>query len=209
MTKVSHGLWLGDAPLLLASQSAARQGLLAAAGIPFEAVASGIDERDVEAPLLAKGAIADTIAAHLARAKAEAVAKRHKGRLVLGADQTLEFAGRLLAKPATQAEARAQLLSFSRRSHNLHSALCLMRDETVLFSAVDFARLTCRPFTADFVDRYMAIAGDAALATVGAYQIEGLGIQLFDKIEGDYATIMGLPLLPLLAYLRREGLLAS
>ena len=193
--------------MLLASQSESRQALLAAAGIPFEAIASGIDERRVEASL--RGASGAEVAAHLARAKAQAVAARHPGRLVLGADQTLDFEGRVFAKPATRAEARAQLLGFSGKTHRLNSALCLMRDETVLFAAVVPARLTCRAFTAEFVDRYMAAAGDDALKSVGAYQVEGLGIHLFEKIEGDHATILGLPLLPLLAYLRNENLVAE
>jgi septum formation protein len=208
MTKVDS-LWRAKAPLLLASQSASRQALLASAGIPFEAIASGIDERAVEAPLRAKGASGADIAAHLARAKAQALAAGHKDRLVLGADQTLEFAGQILAKPATRAEARAQLLSFSGKTHELHSALCLMRDDAVLFTTVVAARLTCRAFGAEFVDRYMAAVGDDVMKSVGAYRVEGLGIHLFEKIEGDHATILGLPLLPLIAYLRSEDFVAE
>ena len=209
MSEQSQGLWQAKAPLLLASRSGARQALLAAAGIPFEAVASDIDERSVEAPLRAHAASGAEVAAHLARAKAQAVAARHRGRLVLGADQTLDFEGCIFAKPATRAEARTQLLGFSGKTHELHSALCLMRDETVLFTVTVPARLTCRAFTAEFVDRYMAAAGDDVLNSVGAYQIEGLGIHLFEKIEGDHATILGLPLLPLLDYLRHENLVAE
>lgn len=207
--KTSEGLWQATAPLLLASQSASRQALLAAAGIPFETIASGIDERGVEAPLHAKGASGAEVAAHLAHAKAQAVAAQHPDRLVLGADQTLDFEGRIFAKPATRSEARAQLIAFAGKTHRLNSALCLMRGDRVLFATVVPAHLTCRAFTAEFVDRYLAAAGDAALQSVGAYQIEGLGIHLFEKIEGDHATILGLPLLPLIAYLRRENFVAE
>ncbi|HEY1736600.1 MAG TPA: Maf family protein [Methylovirgula sp.] len=206
---MSEGLLLGDAPLLLASTSAARRQLLTAAGIPFEAMASGVNEREVEAPLLAKGGRPDIVAEHLARAKAHAVASRAKGRFVLGADQTLDFEGRLVTKPASEAEARAQLLSFSGKQHRLHSALCLARHGQILFETVATSKLVCRAFSAEFIDSYMRAVGDGVLASVGAYQIEGLGVHLFEKIEGDHATIMGLPLLPLLAHLRREGLIVA
>jgi septum formation protein len=200
-----HGFWQAEAALILASKSAARQALLAAARIPFETIAGAIDERAVEAPLLANGASPAKIAACLAEAKARAVALLRPGRLVLGADQTLGFEHRTFAKPATLAEARAQLLRFSGKTHELHSALCLLRDDRILFETVATARLTCRAYGADFIDRYIEAAGDAVLESVGSYQIEGLGIHLFDKIDGDHATILGLPLLPLLAFLREEG----
>lgn len=209
MTSFMHGLWQGKTPLVLASKSASRQALLKAAGIPFETVASGIDEREVEEPLLQKGASAAAIAAHLAFAKAQAVAVKAPGRYVLGADQTLAFEGRVLAKPASRAEARAQLIAFAGKTHALHSALALVRDQTTVFETVVTAQLTCRAYDEAFVARYLESAGDAVLASVGAYQLEGLGIHLFAKIEGDQATILGLPLLPLLDCLRREGLLAG
>lgn len=202
------GLWLSDAPLILASNSKARQALLAAAAIPFEAIPSSVDERSLEASLLEKNAGASEIAARLAAAKAASVAERCPGRLVLGADQTLLFAGRIFSKPATIADARAQLLGFSGKTHELQSALCVMRDREILFRTVAIARLTCRTYSEDFVDRYLAVAGDAVLSSVGAYQLEGAGIHLFEKIEGDSATILGLPLLPLLGFLRREGCVA-
>ncbi len=190
---------------MLASRSSARQALLAAAQIPFESVAGTIDERLAEAPLREQGASARAIATHLARAKAHSVSVLQRGRLVLGADQTLSFEGRIVSKPATIAEARAQLAGFSGRTHELHSALCVARDGLTLFETVAPARLSCRSFDADFIDRYIEAAGDAVLTSVGAYQIEGLGIHLFERVEGDHATILGLPLLPLLAFLRREG----
>lgn len=200
-----HSLWLGKTPLLLASKSVSRRTLLAAAQIPFDFVDSAIDERAVEGPLLQQGASPATIATRLARAKAQAVAGQHADRLVLGADQTLEFAGKIFSKPASLAEARRQLIGFSGRTHALHSALCLAQNDTVVFETVVTARLTCRPFTEDFVDRYLEAAGDKVLSSVGAYQLEGLGIHLFEKIEGDHTTILGLPLLPLLDVLRRDG----
>jgi septum formation protein len=197
------GLWRGKAPLLLASKSEARRALLAAAGIPFETVVAEIDERALEVPLRKEGAAA--IAAHLARAKALAVSGRKPDRLVVGADQTLALDGEIFAKPRGHSEAKAQLARLSGRSHTLYSALCVARADRVLFEAVASATLTCRALGADLIDRYLAAAGESALASVGAYQIEGLGIHLFERIDGDHATILGLPLLPLLAFLRQEG----
>lgn len=202
-----HGLWRGKAPLLLASKSAARCVLLAAAGIPFEAVAAEIDERVLEAPLRKEGAA--KIAAHLARAKALAVSGQKSDRLVVGADQTLALDGEIFAKPRDFHEAKVQLARLSGRSHTLHSALCVARDEKALFETVASATLTCRILSADFIDLYLEAVGETALTSVGAYQIEGLGIHLFERIEGDHATILGLPLRPLLAFLRQEGSLAG
>ena len=203
------GLWRNKMSLVLASQSATRQALLAAAKIPFESITSTIDERMIEMPLRQKGASAVEVAARLAQAKAHAVSSAKPGRLVLGADQTLSFEGRIFSKPATIAEARAQLAGFSGRTHELHSALCVARDAVTLFETVVTARLTCRKFSADFISCYMEAAGDAVLSSVGAYQIEGIGLHLFERIEGDHTTILGLPLLPLLAFLRREGSLVE
>lgn len=203
------GLWQNKMPLVLASQSAARQMLLAAAKIPFESIASGIDERLIETPLRQKGASAAAIAVHLAQAKAHAVSVVKPHRLVVGADQTLSFEGKTFSKPTTISEAQAQLAGFSGRTHELHSALCVARDSIILFETVVTARLTCRSFSSDFINRYMEAAGDAVLTSVGAYQIEGIGLHLFERIEGDQATILGLPLLPLLGFLRREGSLAE
>jgi len=204
-----HGLWRNKMPLLLASQSATRQTLLKSVGIPFETVASGIDERLVEMPLREKSASSAEIAAHLAEAKARSVASKQRDRLVLGADQTLSFEGRTFSKPETITQARAQLAAFSGRTHELHSALCVARDKTIMFATVVTARLTCRSFGQDFIDHYMATVGEAVLTSVGAYQIEGIGLHLFERIEGDHSTILGLPLLPLLDFLRREGSLVG
>jgi len=201
-------LWRGKAPLVLASKSAARRALLEAAGLPFEVSAADIDERAAEMPLRAKGAVPETIAAHLARAKAIGVSKQKLQQLVIGADQVLALDGEIFSKPQTLAAAKGQLQKFSGRTHALHSALCVARDGNVLFETVATARLTCRALSADFIDRYLAAAGEAVLASVGAYQLEGLGIHLFETIDGDQATILGLPLLALLAFLREEGSLA-
>jgi nucleoside triphosphate pyrophosphatase len=202
-------LWLAEAPLVLASKSTARRALLASAELPFEVMAAEIDERAIEAPLRATGAAAEAIAAHLARAKALAVSDQAPHRLVLGADQVLALDGEVFSKPADREAAKAQLLKLSGRAHALQSALCIARGGKVLFETVSTAKMTCRVLRPAFIDGYLAAAGDAILASVGAYQLEGLGIHLFEKIEGDQATILGLPLLPLLAFLREEGSLAG
>lgn len=204
-----QGLWQGKMPLVLASKSASRRALLSAAHIPFDFLDSGIDERAVEMPLLAAGASPATVAVELAREKARAVAATHHDRLVLGADQALAFDGKLYTKPATLAEARQQLIGFSGQTHALHSALCLFFEHEIVFEIEVAAHLTCWPFGPEFVDRYIAAAGDTVLTSVGAYQLEGLGIHLFEKIDGDHTTILGLPMLPLLAFLRRDGWLAA
>jgi septum formation protein len=201
------GFWRGTAPLVLASQSPARQGLLSAAGVPFEICAAAIDERGIEAPLVASGANAADIALHLSRAKALPVSGEKRGQLVIGADQTLCLEGRLFGKPAGRAAAMAQLEALSGRTHKLYSGCCVARDNTLLFETVGVARLSCRRLSPAFLDAYLALAGD--LGSAGVYRIEGPGIHLFDAIEGDHATILGLPLLPLLRFLREEGSLLS
>ncbi len=203
------GFWRGTTPLVLASQSSARQGLFSAAGIPVEICAAAIDERGVEAPLVASGAAAGEIALHLSRAKALAVSREMPGRLVVGADQTLCVEGLVFGKPAGRAAARAQLEALSSRTHGLFSGCCAARENTVLFETVGVARLSCRRLSPAFIDAYLTNVGDALLGNAGAYQVEGLGIHLFDAIEGDHATILGLPLLPLLKFLREEGSLLS
>jgi septum formation protein len=203
------GFWRGTAPLILASQSLARQGLLSAAGIPFEIYAAAIDERGIEAQLVASGANAADIALHLSRAKALPVSGEKSGRLVIGADQTLCLEGRLFAKPDGRAAAMAQLEALSGRSHELYSGCCVARENTLLFETVGVARLSCRRLSPTFIDAYLKNIGDALLGSAGVYRIEGPGIHLFDAIEGDHATILGLPLLPLLKFLREEGSILS
>ena len=202
-------LWRGGAPLVLASKSTARQKLLAAAGIPFETRAAPVDERGLEAPLLAAGAGAATVALELARAKALHVSANMPDRLVIGTDQTLCLEGRVLGKPANRDAAAAHLKALSGRTHELYSGCCAARKNVIVFETVCVARLGCRKLSPEFIEAYVAQAGGVILSSAGAYQLEGLGIQLFDAIEGDHATILGLPLLPLLKFLREEGSLLS
>jgi len=200
-------LWLSPQPLVLASKSDVRGKILAAAGLRFEIHPAQIDERAVEAragPLDAAAA-----ARLLAREKAKTVAATQPGRLVLGADQTLARGNRRFGKPANHAEAATQLRDLRGRSHELNSALALMRDGELLFDCVDVAQLTMRNFSDAFLDDYLDMAGTSALASVGAYQIEGIGVHLFQRVQGDYFTILGLPLLPLLAFLREKGFAAG
>jgi septum formation protein len=200
-------LWIADGPLILASRSEVRSKILAAAGLRFETWPAGIDERAVEAE--ANVADAEGAARFLARAKANAVAKDQPGRLVLGADQTLARGSRRFSKPANRAEAAEQLRALRGRTHELHSALALVRVGEVLFAHVDTARLTMRDFSDAFLEDYLDMAGDHALASVGGYQLESIGIHLFERVDGDYFTILGLPLLPLLAFLRANGYVAG
>jgi septum formation protein len=200
-------MWLSAEPLVLASRSAVRRTLLEAAGIPVSVHAADIDERRLEAQ--AQSTPATDIAAQLAAAKASVVAKSSPRGLVLGADQILTLDGKRFAKPADRAAARSQLRSLAGRTHELHSAIVLVQDETTLFQIADTARLTMRALSDRFLDRYLDLVGAAATASVGAYQLEGPGIQLFERIEGDYFTILGLPLLPVLDFLRRHGCLMA
>jgi septum formation protein len=200
-------LWLLAEPLVLASRSAARAALLAAAGIAVEVLPADIDERGVEAKAAAQDAVA--AAALLAREKARAVAAQRPGRLVLGADQTLALGARRFSKPADRAAAAEQLHALRGKTHALHSALALTRDGEVLFEHADTAQLTMRSFSDKFLAQYLDAAGDAVTASVGGYQLEKPGIQLFERVEGDYFTILGLPLLPLLNFLRRQHCLAE
>jgi septum formation protein len=203
------GLWRGGTPLLLASKSGARRGLLAATGIPFDTCDAMIDERGVEESLRSGGAAASAVALHLARAKALSVAVKRAGRLVLGADQTLSIGASILSKPTDRQAAAAQLKMLSGATHELHSALCLARDGVIIFEAVPSARMTVRPLSPTFIKAYLDKVGDAVLSSVGAYQAEGVGVHLFERIEGDHSTILGLPLLPLLSFLREEGYLLA
>jgi septum formation protein len=201
------GLWLASSPLVLASGSTVRRALLEAAGIPVEARPVNLDERAIEAAAPSEDPSA--VAALLARAKALWVAAGVPGRLVVGADQTLALGRRRFDKPADRAAARAQLKTLAGRTHELHAAVAVARGRDVLFEHVAVARLTMRPLSETFLERYLDAVGAAVSASVGAYQVEAIGIGLFDRIEGDHFTILGLPLLPLLAYLRAEGSLAA
>ena len=191
--------------LVLASASRTRQSLLRNAGVVFESIPSTLDERAAERPLLEAGATPEDIALALAMAKAATVSAGRAGDLVIGADQVLEFEGERLTKPADMEAARRMLLRLAGQTHLLHSALAAARGGEVIWQHVETARLVMRPLQPASIGRYLAAVGDAALTSVGAYQIEGRGIELFERIEGDYFAILGLPLLPLLAFLREEG----
>ena len=192
-------------PLILASKSPFRAQILQNAGVKFRAEAAMIDERSVEAPLVKGGATAEDIACVLAQAKAEEVSARFPDALVLGSDQTLSLDDELFHKPRDMDEARRHLLKLSGRTHQLSSALALARGGETIWRNLSVARLTMRALSPAFVGQHLARVGEAALSSVGAYQYEGEGIQLFEAIDGDYFTIIGLPLLPLLAELRRLG----
>lgn len=191
--------------IILASGSSFRKALLANAGVPFTAIPADVDERAIEAPLENSGTTPEEVALILAEAKALNVSESHPGALVIGCDQTLSLEGRIFHKPRDKEDARRHLLDLSGKTHQLNSAVVLVRDGEVLWSDVPIALLTMRKLDPGFIGRHLAAVGDKALESVGAYQIEGQGIQLFEKIDGDYFTIVGLPLLPLLKELRKLG----
>lgn len=195
--------------VILASASPSRRALLANAGLDVQAEAARIDEDEVKASLRAEGADAAQVAETLAELKAQRIARRHRGALVIGADQMLECDGAWFDKPETLDHAAGHLAALAGRSHTLVSCACVVRDEVRLWHHLDRARLTMRPLSADFIAGYLAQVGEAALSSVGAYQLEGRGAQLFSKIEGDYFTILGLPLLPLLDFLRQHGVVET
>ena len=200
-------LWIGDNPVVLASQSKSRQALLQAAGITFEACPADIDERGVQAASGLKDPAA--IAALLARSKALYVAAKLTGRIVIGADQTLALNDLLFSKPAGREQAAEQIRALAGQTHELHSAVAVARHGELLFEHVSVARMTMRPMSDAMIDKYLDAAGAAVTTSVGAYQLEGLGVHLFERIEGDHFTILGLPLLPLLQHLRSIGVVAA
>jgi septum formation protein len=199
-------MWLLPAPLVLASKSEVRRAVLEAAAIPVEVFPADIDERSIEDAAGLKGPA--NVAMLLAHSKASAVAALMPGCIVLGADQTLALGEQRFSKPADLAAARTQLLALRGKTHELHSALAVVRDQALLFRTVVSARLTMREFSEDFLDRYLTEAGPDALASVGGYQLERIGVHLFDKIAGDHFTVLGMPLLPLLAFFRQESFIA-
>jgi septum formation protein len=201
----SHPLWLWPTPLILASGSAFRKALLEGAEIPHEVLPARIDERAAEAGLRGRLAGPTDVARSLSEAKALSVCALRPGRLVLGCDQTLALDEEAFHKPEGREGARAHLEKLSGRTHHLHSGLALARDGAILWSHVEAARLTMRPLSPLMVEAYLDAAGDRILSSVGAYQLESLGIHLFASIEGDQSTIIGLPLMPLLAALRALG----
>lgn len=188
--------------LILASASPFRRELMQNAGIEFQWEAARIDERAIEAPLEQNGANPDDVAVALALAKGLDVSSRHPDAMVIGCDQTLSLGSRVYHKARDLDEAAEYLRSFSGKTHRLNSAIALVRDGEVLWRHVSHALLTARLLSDDFIRAHLGRVGDKALTSVGAYQLEGEGIQLFEKIEGDYFTILGLPMLPLLNKLR-------
>jgi len=195
--------------LLLASGSSARQRLLRDAGVQFEVKPAAIDETAILASLQAEGASGRDAADLLAEMKAQQVSRSVDEWFVIGSDQVLSLGQEHFEKPGTRAGARAQLLKLRGQKHVLSSAVCVARNGSVIWRHVGQARMTMRDFSDDFLDEYLDRAGDAILGSVGAYHVEGLGLQLFSAVEGDHFTIQGLPLLPLLDFLRLHGLLKT
>lgn len=191
--------------IILASGSAYRRDILRKAGVDFTVEASTLDERALEAPLQQSGASPEDVAAVLAEAKAVDISARHPGFLVIGADQTMSLGDTVFHKPADKEAARRTLLALSGKTHRLNSAVVLVRDGEVLWRHVGVAELTMRDLDPGFIGRYLALVKERAFGSVGAYQIEAEGIQLMERVDGDIFTIIGLPLLPLLAELRALG----
>jgi septum formation protein len=190
-----------DFHIVLASKSTARRNMLQAAGLSFDVEASTVDEDAVRAALEDVDPI--DVAEVLARAKAEDVARRNNADLVIGADQVLALGDQIFTKPADMAEAREQLLALKGQRHQLHSAVVISFEDEIAWAHVDTVDVTMRDYSPEFVGRYLSNAGDQALGSVGCYQLEGLGVQLIENVAGSYFTVLGLPLLPLLAELRR------
>jgi len=195
-------------PLILASGSQARARLLEAAGLAFIVEPPGLDEGTMRQALSGDGSLnASDIAEVLARAKAEAVSEIAAGAFVIGADQVLATGDRILGKPESMEAAREELLDLGGKVHTLHTSVALATNGEAVFAHTELSTLTMRKLTPQFIGHYLAAVGEEALTSVGAYQLEGFGIQLFDKIDGDYFSILGLPLLPLLGALRQHGVI--
>ena len=198
----------GRPPLILASSSKIRALLLEAAGLAFIVEPPGLDESVMRQAVGGERLLSPSdVAEVLARAKAEAVSDLARPAYVIGADQVLSFGDTVLSKPDSREAARRQLLDLRGKSHKLHTSVALATNGATVWAETQVATLTMRKLSPEFIGRYLAAAGEEVLNSVGAYQSESFGIQLFDKIDGDYFTILGLPLLPLLAALRREGVI--
>ncbi len=192
----------------LASASAVRARLLKAAGVVFDIEPADIDEDDVKARYIRRPA-QRSLAAELAELKALEVSRRHAHKFVLGADQTLDCDGEQFDKPSDMAAARNTLLRLRGRRHTLTAAVCIARDGEPVWGHEGVVGLEMRPFTDQFLEHYLAQASDSILTSVGAYRLEGLGGQLFSAIDGDYFTVLGLPLLPVLEFFRCQGVLSQ
>jgi septum formation protein len=204
-----HSTSLAREAVILASSSATRRTMLERAGLAVEVDPPRTDEEEIKRSMRAGGFDAAATAEALAEQKARGVARRHAGTLVLGADQILECDGKSFDKPKDLDAARDQLHELSARRHELVSAACIVQDGERLWHVVDRARLWIRPLGEEFIEGYLRAIGDAAFAGPGSYQVEGLGAQLFQRVEGDHFTILGLPLLPLLDFLRARGVLLA
>jgi septum formation protein len=200
--------WIGGAPLILASQSEARRALLAAAGFDAEILPAKIDERALEQQFFADGGLPEDLAPTLAEAKALAISLLRPEAFCLGADQTLTLGNTVMHKPRDFDEAAQTLAMLSGRTHRLISAFCIARSGTALVLDADYAELHMRTLDRRTIAGYLDLAGPSVLSSVGAYQIEGLGVNLFERVEGDFATILGMPMFKLLAWMRRQGLIA-
>jgi septum formation protein len=201
-------IWRGAGPLVLASRSESRRALLFAAGLAAEFVAPEVDERALEDRRLASGGSLEHVAIELAQAKAFAVSARRPDAYCIGADQTLTLEGRILHKSGSLAEAAQTLAALAGRTHRLTSAFCVARGGQALVVHSDHADLRMRALDPDEISRYLERAGPGVLASVGAYQGEGIGIHLFERVEGDHSVVLGLPMLSLLAWMRRENLIS-
>lgn len=201
-------LWRDPAPLVLASTSTTRKALLASVGLAFEAVPPDVDERAIEVGALSSGATPEVLAARLAREKALAVSRFRPASLVVGADQTLALGDRLFHKPTSRAAAAEQIAALSGRTHALHSGVAIAREGAVVAEVHASARLTMRPLDAAAIALYLDLAGDSVTSSVGGYRLEDVGAHLFERVEGDHSTVLGLPIFPLLAALRDLGALA-
>lgn len=200
---------LSRAEVVLASGSATRSAMLERAGVAVRRHPAAVDEEEVKLSCRAAGLTADEVAEALAELKAQRVSPRHPGAIVIGADQMLECEGAWFDKPADLAAARRQLEALSGRRHRLVSCVVAVRDGQRLWHHSEAALLTMRPLSPAFLDAYLAAVGDAALGSVGAYQVEGLGAQLFARVQGDFFTVLGMPLFPLLDFLRIQGVLPA
>jgi septum formation protein len=205
---MSSFLQAGRPPLILASGSKSRARLLEAAGLAFVVEPPGLDEAVMREAVSGEGALTPhDIAEVLARAKAEAVSDLARKAYVIGGDQVLALGNTIFSKPDSMEAARRQLLDLSGKTHTLHTSVAVATNGEAIWAETTIATLTMRKLSPEFIGRYLAAAGEEVLGSVGAYQLEGLGVQLFDKIDGDYFSILGLPLIPLLDTLRREGVI--
>ncbi len=207
---MSSFMQAGRPPLILASASKSRARILEAAGLAFIVESPGLDETAMRQAVSGEGALtAHDVAEVLARAKAEAVSDLAPQAYVIGGDQILALGETILSKPDSMEAARRQLLDLRGKTHTLHTAVAVATNGDTVWAETTVATLTMRKLSPEFIGRYLAAAGEEVLGSVGAYQLESLGVQLFDKIDGDYFSILGLPLIPLLDALRREGVIES